>query len=130
MFKSGNRRLWRPLIAVVAAYALAVQSLLITLGGFTVLSHADVGATAFVLCAHDSDGPPAQPADAPDRRGYTHCIFCFAGSHHAVAGSPPVVLVRADAGVIIDIAWIADKNPLPGLSAHSIASPRGPPSRA
>lgn len=129
MFKRGNKRLWRPLIGVVVAYALAAQSLLITVGGFAALARADTGAVAFVLCTHNSEGAPAQPPGAPVYPGCNHCIFCFAGSHHAVIGSPTVVAVRIRVADI-DAAPASIAQAPPRLSAYSIASPRGPPLRA
>jgi hypothetical protein len=130
MFKAGtnSKRFWRPLIAVVLAYALAAQSLLITIGGFAAIAQADTGATAFVLCAHNSEGAPAQPANAP-APGCNHCIFCFAGAHHGVIGSSPPLFERVDFVVIDCVRLVAAQVP-PRLSAYSIANPRGPPLRA
>ena len=131
MVRAGNntRRLWRPLMAVVVAYALVVQSLLITIGGFAAIAQADTGATAFVLCEHNSEGAPAQPAKAPILPGCNHCILCFAGSQHAVLGSPPVAVARISiASIDSALNGVAQATPRP--PAHSIASPRGPPLRA
>lgn len=119
-------RLLRPLIGILVAYAVAAQSLLITLGGFSLPAHAADGAPAFELCLHDSGGNPELPAGNPDHAGCTHCIFCFAGPHHAVVGAAPVVFDRAYVKVI-GVPWAADRRPIPRLRAHSIASPRGPP---
>ncbi|MGD0421503.1 MAG: hypothetical protein ABSA68_18290 [Xanthobacteraceae bacterium] len=129
MFNRGIKQFWRPLIGVVVAYAVAAQSLLIALGGFSLPAHADVAVPGFELCLHDSQGAPALPAEAPAHPGCSHCIFCFVGSHHALIGSPPVLFSRVDVAVI-DAPWVADKHSLPRLSAYSIASPRGPPLRA
>jgi hypothetical protein len=119
-------RLWRPLIGVIVAYAVAAQSLLIVLGGFPALAQADPAAPAFELCHNDAD-TPGLPTGTPVHPGCSHCIFCFAGSHHASLGSSsPDLLHRVDL-VAIDAPWIPDGDPLPRLSAHSIASARGPP---
>jgi hypothetical protein len=123
------RRLWRPLIGLVVAYAVAAQSLLIALGGFSLPAQANAGAPAFELCLHDGQAAPNLPAGNPGHPGCTHCIFCFAGSHHALTASPPILFKRVDVE-IIDAPWVADKHALPRLSAYSIASPRGPPLRA
>lgn len=126
MIKFGkSERLWRPLIAIVVAYAVAAQSLLIVLGGFSTLAQASPVASAFELCHHDADAP-GQPAGAPGHPGCSHCIFCFAGSHHAALGSSPVLLQRKDVAAI-DAPWVPGGDRLPRLSAHSIASARGPP---
>jgi hypothetical protein len=122
------RRLWRPFIGIVVAYAVAAQSLLIVLGGFSSLAQADTAAPAFEICHHEG-GVPGLPANVPDHPGCNHCIFCFAGSHHALMGSPPALFTRLDVAVI-EIAVAVDKHHLPRLSAHSIASPRGPPLQA
>jgi hypothetical protein len=131
MFKSGMRskKLGRPLIGVIVAYAVAAQSLLIALGGFTPSANASQTTPAFAICHHDDQTAPEAPAGGPDRGNCTHCIFCFAGSHVAVAGTPPV-LSRRVAVEIIDALRVADKQHRPRLPAHSIASPRGPPLRA
>jgi hypothetical protein len=129
MFKRGIKQLWRPLIGIVVAYAVAAQSLLIAIGGFSLAAHADLATPAFELCLHDSQGAPALPAEAPAHPGCSHCIFCFAGSHHALIGSPPVLFSRVDVAVI-DVPLAADKHGPPRLSAYTIASPRGPPLRA
>ena len=116
---------WRALIAVVVAYAIAAQSLLIVLGGFSAAARAETATSSFEICRHDP-GAPGLPADVPGHPNCTHCIFCFAGSHHAVMGTPPSLFARFDA-VPIKVAALFRRPILPDLSAHSIASPRGPP---
>ena len=123
---SGSKRLWRSLIGIVVAYAVAAQSLLIALGGFTLLAHANDGAPAFELCLHDSQGASKLPASRPDHSRCTHCIFCFAGSHHAVIGATPAFFHRVHVETVAAPRF-ADRRPLPRLSAYLIASPRGPP---
>jgi len=125
-FGTASKRLWRPLIGIVAAYAVAAQSLLIALGGFAVLAHADQTAPAFELCLHDNQDAPALPAGTPSDHGCSHCIFCFAGSHQAAIGSPPAVFARAIVAAT-DLLWAADKSSLPRFSRYSIANARGPP---
>jgi hypothetical protein len=122
------RRFWRPLIGIVVAYAVAAQSLLIVLGGLNIVAHANEGQPGFELCLHGSQNAPDQPAGAPGHPGCTHCIFCFAGAHHALVGAPPVLFARVNAE-IIEVLQTADEHALPRLAAHSIANPRGPPSR-
>ncbi len=124
-----KRRLWRPFIGIVVAYAVAAQSLLIAIGGFQLIAQADGAAPAFELCLHDAQDAPALPAKAPNHPGCNHCIFCFAGSHHAVIGSPPVLFERLYVAAT-DAVQVADTHGQPLLSAYSIASPRGPPLRA
>ena len=122
----GPKRFWRPLVGVVAAYAIAAQALLIALGGFSLQAQAHDGAPGFELCLHDSQAVPDQPAGGAGHYGCTHCIFCFAGSHHAVVAAPLGVFHRAYVE-IVEAPWAADMRALPLPPAHSIASPRGPP---
>ena len=56
--RTGIKRFGRPLIGVVVAYAVAAQSLLIVLGGFSLPAQADDGAPAFELCLHDAASKP------------------------------------------------------------------------
>lgn len=125
----GTKHLWRPLIGVVVAYAVAAQSLLIAAGGFALPAQAGDGPVAFELCLHSTQGPPDLPAGTPNGSGCSHCIFCFAGAHHALIAAPPALFHRVDVA-IIDAAQAADTHRLPRIAAHSIASPRGPPLRA
>lgn len=134
MVKSGNRgkRIWRPFVGLLVAYAVAAQGLLIAVGGFAALAHADQHGPAFALCLHDAQAAaqaaPNLPAENPGQghAGCTHCIFCFAGAHHALIGSAPVLFHRVDVAMTA-VAWAADKHCLPRLVAYSIASARGPP---
>ncbi len=128
-FGMRSKRLWRPLIAIVVAYAVAAQSLLIALGALTLAAHAYEGLPTFELCLHGGHTTPDPPAGNPGPPGCNHCIFCFAASHHALVGSPPVLFHHV-AAEIIDLPAAADKHCRPRLSAYSIASPRGPPLRA
>jgi hypothetical protein len=116
------------LIGIVVAYAVAAQSLLIALGGFAPAASAE-SAPGFELCLHDAAAAPALPAGAPAHTPCSHCIFCFSGANHVVIGSPPA-LVHGVYFAITAASWTADKQRLPHLSAHSIASPRGPPPQA
>ena len=120
----------RRLIGILVAYAVAAQSLLIALGGFALPARADDHAPAFELCLHDAAVTVPAPSELPagdfDPSGCTHCIFCFAGSHHAMIGAAPVVFHRVHVGTD-DAPRVADWQRLPRLPAYSIASPRGPP---
>jgi hypothetical protein len=107
----GSGRFWRPLIGAVVAYAVAVQGLLIAVGGFALPAHANQGAPAFELCLHDDQSSPEFPADVPDYSGCNHCILCFAGSHHALLETSPVLFHRVSAQIISD-PWPDDKHRL------------------
>jgi hypothetical protein len=108
------------------AYAVAAQSLLIAVGGFSLPAQANDGAAGFELCVHESSGSVEQPAKAPGSAACTHCVFCFAGSHHAVLQAPHFVFHAAYVDVA-DAIKPADRPLLLGPPAYSIASPRGPP---
>jgi len=131
MFKFGVRadRWWQPLVAIVIAYAVAAQTLLIALGALTIAAQANEGLPAFEICHHGQLAPDQPGRNAPFHHGCNHCIFCFAASHHAVIDAPTLVVHRM-ATAIIDIPWAADKHCRPRICAHSIANPRGPPRRA
>ena len=120
-----SKRFLRPLIGVVVAYAVAAQSLLIALGGFSL--RANVGDdTPFELCLHDAQDAPELPAGNPDHTSSTHCIFCFVGSHHAAIVAPRGVF-QCVYVENVEAPRAADRQRLRRLSAYSIASPRGPP---
>ena len=119
------RRFWRPLIGVVTAYAVAAQSLLIVVGGFSFPAHADRASPGFELCLHSGQGGLDIPAGNSDRSGCSHCIFCVATSHHALIGSPQAF--RRAAVETTAAPTAADWDGIRHLSAYSIASPRGPP---
>jgi hypothetical protein len=124
--RARRREFWRRAIAVVIAYAVAAQSVLIVLGGFGLAARADQASPGFELCHHDAQESPASPAGAPGRPDCSHCIFCFAGSQHALIGSPPVLFHRVPV-VVMQIPRAAEKHFVARRPSYSIASPRGPP---
>jgi len=124
-FDGTGERFWRSL-CVVVAYAVAIQSLLIAVGGFSLPADAGQNTPAFELCLHDAAGEPALPASNPDQSGCTHCIFCFAGAHHAVIGTAPAVFHRVNVAMVV-VPWLGDSSGPRRLARYTIASPRGPP---
>ena len=128
-FNGIGTRLWRSLVSVVVAYAVAIQSLLIAVAGFSLPVDPGQNAPAFELCLHDTSGAPSLPADKPDLSGCTHCIFCFAGAHHAVIGAAPAVFRRVDVAMTV-VSSLDDASGPRRLTRYTIASPRGPPLRA
>jgi hypothetical protein len=125
-FDGTGEHFWRSLLSVVVAYAVAIQSLLIAVGGFSLPADAGQNTPAFELCLHDAAGEPALPASNPDQSGCTHCIFCFAGAHHAVIGTAPAVFHRVNVAMVV-VAWPGDSSGPRRLARYTIASPRGPP---
>jgi len=119
-------RLWRSLLSVVVAYAIAIQSLMIAVAGFSVPAEASQNGPAFELCLHDTSGAPALPADKPDLSGCTHCIFCFAGAHHAMVGAAPAFFGRVELAAVV-VPWLGNERSIALITRHTIANPRGPP---
>jgi Protein of unknown function (DUF2946) len=116
---------WRRLVAVVLVHAVAVQALLIVLGGFSLAANADQNSPAFELCSHDANGATS-PAKLPDHSGFTHCTFCFAGAHHAVIGTASSPFHRVNLAMVV-VPWLGDSSSPRRLTRYTIASPRGPP---
>jgi hypothetical protein len=121
-----SKRSRRTLISIVTAYAVAAQSLLIALGGFSFVAVAGEITPPFELCVHTKQDVPEQPTNVPDGAPCAHCIVCFTGSAHALIRSTDILASRIDAEVTI-FRRVGDQSPLSGQFAHSIANPRGPP---
>jgi hypothetical protein len=117
---------WQALLSVVVACAVAVQSLLIAVAGFSVLADVDRNTPGFELCLHDTSGAPELPSDKPDLSGYSHCIFCIAAAHDALIGTAPALFRRVKFAMMV-IPWFGDTSGLRRLTRYTIASPRGPP---
>jgi hypothetical protein len=113
------------LIAVVAAYAVAAQTLLVALAGLSLAAKAADTVPAFELCHHDATGVPRLPTDGPGQSGCNHCIFCFAGSHHPLAAQP-ALFHRLDFDIAI-VRWASEIATATCRPACSIANARGPP---
>jgi hypothetical protein len=119
-------KLWRPLLGVLVAYAIAVQGLVIALNGFALPAQVKTGPSAFELCVHDGHDGSELPAN-PDHQGScTNCILCSAGSHLAAIGPPSALCYRAFfKGVEVPSVKVNER--LPRSLAYLTASPRGPP---
>jgi hypothetical protein len=115
-------RYWRALLSVIVAYAVAVQSLLIAVGGSSLPADAGQNTPALELCVHGASGAPEMPASDHDQ----HCIFCFAGAHHAVIGTAPAVFHRVNVATVM-VPRLGDTSGLRRLTRYTIANPRGPP---
>ena len=122
---AGVKRLWRPFLGVVVAYAVAIQSLLLALGGFAPAAQIDSAVTGLELCHQDAQAPVEVPAKNPDP-GCAHCILCFAGAHHAVISTASAVFHRVNFAMVV-VPWLGDLSGLTRPTRHTIASPRGPP---
>lgn len=124
-----SARLWRPVLGIVVAYAIAAQSLLITLGGFALSPQADQTAPTVVLCHHVDEGTTPAPGGKSGHAGCTLCVFCFASAHVAVIGAQPILLRRVSVETTGTLPAAGGER-LPGIPPHSIAEPRGPPIHA
>ena len=122
---AGVRRLWRPFLGVVVAYAIAIQSLLLVLGGFASAAQIDSAVTGLELCHQDAQAPVEVPAKNSDQV-CAHCIFCFAGAHHAVISTARAAFHRVKVAMVV-VSWLGDRSGLTRQTRYTIASPRGPP---
>ena len=109
----------RRTVALVAAYAVALQTVLAAFVPVVLAAPADAFA---VLCSHDADGP-GQPArhDLP-------CAALCAAMGHGVAGPvpPDVVVAIAIPHALVAIAPVNEWVP-PPIALTDIHAPRGPP---
>jgi len=122
-------RVGRALIAVITAYAVAAQTLLIAFAGQSLAAKTADTPPGFELCHHDATGGARLPADAPIQDGCNHCIFCFAGAYLSVAAPPRALFQRVDVEIAV-AHWASENGATPRLPAYAIANPRGPPLRA
>jgi len=120
---------WRRLVGAVLALAVALQALLVAVGGFSLTTNADQSPPAFELCSHDANGATQSPAKLPDHSGCTHCIFCFAGAHHVVICAMSSAFHRVNVATVV-VLWRPERFGLRRVTRHTIAGPRGPPLRA
>lgn len=95
----------RRIVALLAAYALALQALLAAFSALPAVALAAQG-NEFAVCqpGADKDGAPAQPA------GHAPCLACLAG-HCAAAGpdrAASIVPWRAPAVTAAPVAYYAE----------------------
>ena len=122
---AGFKRSWRPFLCIVVAYAIAIQSLLLVLGGFAPAAQIGSAVTGLELCHQDAQAPVEVPAKNSDRP-CAHCMFCFAGVHHAVISNLPAVCRRVNVAMVF-VPWLGKTPGLKWPTRYTIASPRGPP---
>ena len=119
---------WRRALALVAAYALVLQTLLLGLAGATQAARAADGAAGSIIClTHEGLATPA-PTNLPDAHIDCggHCILC-AGGLHAVALAPSGASlgpVRATGQVL---RWDRPDWLVSAPFDNPVAQPRGPP---
>jgi hypothetical protein len=122
-------RLWRPVVGIVAAYALVVQSLLIGILGATLAARA-AGADAlpgYELCLSHDAGTANSPDNPAEHSNCTaHCLLCIAGGQKVVLAPANVPLGRIGVAVI-SIRWEAYDWRNPPAFCNPVARQRGPP---
>jgi hypothetical protein len=121
-----QRRVRRRLVSCLAAYAFALQMLLVAFAAPPVPGlGTDQDALNAALCSHDQNAPLAP---AHNSGGDEHCKFCPAGGHQTfTAPTPPqhaiVRTAEATAPPVTDAS-------APQARGNASAQPRGPPPAA
>jgi hypothetical protein len=123
-------RVRRSVVALVAAYALVIQSLLSGTLGATTAARATTGEALpeYALClTHNEDGGPA-PSDNPVEHSscMAHCLARVSGSA-ALMPAPtatPFGLVEFPGDTIL---WVARDWRIPSPIQNPVGRPRGPP---
>jgi hypothetical protein len=128
--KVSGGRVRRSVVALVAAYALVIQSLLAGILGTTAAARATTGEAlpGYTLClTHNEDSAPA-PSDNPVEHSscMAHCLAWVSGGQAlmpapAAAPSGPVDFAGHA------ILWRARDWRIPSPIANTFARPRGPP---
>jgi hypothetical protein len=122
---AGQRHIGRRLVSCLAAYAFALQMLLVAFAAPAVAGvTSDAEALSAGLCLHDKSAPAAP---AQNSGGEEHCKFCPAGQPIFAAPAPPhhAIVRAAEAAPVPPTGAIA-----PPSRTHASAQPRGPPPAA
>jgi hypothetical protein len=117
-----QRRVWRQLVSCLAAYAFALQMVLLAFAVPAAGLATDQAVLGGALCLHDKDAPlaPAQNSGGED-----HCKFCPAGGHPVFTA--PVLLHQAVVRTAKAAAPPTVDAFTPRARTHASAQPRGPP---
>lgn len=121
----------RPWIAVVSAYALALQLLLSGVLASQLVAADNVSpGTQFYICHGSDGGPDGEPDGAGKPPGHqTHCMLCV------LANGSPAILPAGHASAILLAKMVSDvvpRNDERIVQFHSPTGqyPRGPPASA
>ncbi|HEV2957647.1 MAG TPA: hypothetical protein VGX95_16140 [Xanthobacteraceae bacterium] len=117
-----RRRAWRRLVSCLAAYAFALQLVLLGFAAAPAAGLADQAALNAALCLHDKSTPLAP---AHNSGGQEHCKFCPVGGHPvftAPSAAHHAIVRTAEAAAPPAAAAFA-----PRPRAYACAQPRGPP---
>jgi len=118
---------WRPALALVAIYALVLQTLLLSVVGAAQAARAAGGAADAVICLTHEGAAPA-PSNAPDEHSgcAAHCILCAGGVHAAAV--PPLGISLGLVSVTGEVLrWHRPDWPVSAPFDNPVAQPRGPP---
>jgi hypothetical protein len=119
----------RPWIAMVAAYALALQVLLSGIAGAHAMAAGSLSGELFVIC-HGSGDAPADSQNVPDTpRPATPCVLC------TLTSAPCAILPIDHSIATIDVVAASIVGPRQEGRIIEVDSPtgryqRGPPARA
>ncbi|MGZ5876565.1 MAG: hypothetical protein ACXWKP_31285 [Bradyrhizobium sp.] len=118
------------MVALVAAYALVIQSLLAGILGTTVAARAASGEAlpGYALClTHNEDSAPA-PSDNPVEHSscMAHCLAWVSGGQALVPAPAAAPFGPVDFASHV-ILWAARDRRIPSPVANLVAQPRGPP---
>jgi hypothetical protein len=119
----------RPWIAMVAAYALALQVLLSGIAGAHAMAAGSLSGDLFVIC-HGSGDAPADSQNVPDTpRPATPCVLC------TLTNAPCAILPAGHGVMTIDVVAAASLTAPRRARIIEFDSPtgqyqRGPPARA
>jgi hypothetical protein len=115
----GSGRLWRSLIGLLVAHAIAIQGLAVGFSGLAVAQ----GLPGFALCLSGAHETPGAPTD--EQAPGSHCLLCAAGWQPLLDAPPPwtLRLVNLDMGAQPPL----DHRRLAPSVGRLIAQPRAPP---
>jgi hypothetical protein len=123
-----SNRFWRSVVGLVAAYALALQGILIGFSGAQLAATPyDHAASGFELCVNGGQDDSELPATPAIPQHLDHCLFCFAGVHHCALDA--AAQSHAEYGSFGQGSTLAatTRSRPSYASDYSIARPRGPP---
>jgi hypothetical protein len=110
-----SKRIWRSVTACVAAYALVLYAILLSL---TPLPVQALSASASEICLHADPARPGGHSNVCE-----HCSLCLANGHSIPPPTPPLCAVAYAS----KLRWAVIADDFVFLPASVDARPRGPP---
>jgi hypothetical protein len=125
-----SSRPWRPVVALVAAYALVLQALLLGVVVASQAARAADGTADRIIClTHEGVAAPApsDPSDGPNQHSdcAANCLLCAEGIHAVALAPPGNSLSPVSAGETL--RWHRPEWLVSALFDNPVAQPRGPP---